>query len=248
VPEADTKPEPDTKPETAMKPEMVAAAAQRAASRTAVHSVDPSPLRLDLWDKTYSPNETPPNWEARKFSPVFGSGDKYFYEFVDKGPNEHYVHLKSGSNNSFSVGYVKPVDVKERPWIEWDWKMGVLPKGGDVRVRARDDQAGSLCLVIDPGYTGFDSLMCYLFENDGPKDEPITSTQRDNVRYLIVRTAKSGDPMGEWLHERRNLLADYKRLFGHAPKSPAIIAIQIDSNDTQSSAEAYYRNIMLRKS
>jgi hypothetical protein len=208
---------------------------------------DAGDLRLDTWDKTYPPNMAPDGWEAQKFSPLFSKGDDYFWQFVHAG-DEHYLHVRSGSNNSYSVGYKNPVNLKDRPWIEWDWKMIKLPKGGDVRVRAKDDQAGSMCLIVDPGLTSFDSSLCYLFENDGPKDEPITSTQHDNLRYLILRTAKAGDPIGMWLHERRNLLADYKRLFGHELAKDAYLGVAIDSNDTASSAEAMYRNFVLRKS
>jgi hypothetical protein len=205
-------------------------------------------LRLDTFDKSFPPGETPPNWEAKKFFPIFGSGERYFYEFVHNGPGEHYLHLRSGRNNSFTVIYTKSTDIKDLNRIEWDWKIAVLPKGGDVRRKERDDQAGSLCLVVDPGTASFDSSLCYLFENDGPKDTPITSTHADNARYLILRTAKSGDPVGEWLHESRNILEDYKRVFGRDPGKPAFLGMQIDSNDTESSAEAFYRNLILHKS
>jgi hypothetical protein len=205
-------------------------------------------LRLDTWDKTYSSNDEAPGWSAHKFSPVMGSGNRYFYEFVHKSAEEHYLHLASGRNNSFSVGVDKAYALKEWPILEWDWKMGVLPKGGDVRVKEKDDQAGSMCVVIDPGLN-FDSSLCYLFENDGPKDDkPITSTRKSQAKYLIIRTAKAGDKVGEWLHEKRNVYEDYKRVFGHEPGKPGNFGIQIDSNDTESSAEAFYRNIVLHKS
>ena len=207
----------------------------------------PDILRLDGFDKSYPPGQSAPNWDTRKFAPLFGNGDVFFYEFVSHGPDEHYIHVRSGKNNSFSVGYSDPVPLMKLPWLEWDWKIGVLPKGGDVRVKERDDQAGSMCIIIDPHFTSFDSSLCYLFENDGPKDTPITSTRNGNARYLILRTAKAGDPIGEWLHERRNVIEDYKRVFGKAPGHPVFVGVTIDSNDTQSAAEAYYRNIVLRK-
>jgi len=224
------------------------APAQPAASASSPVTAKDDGLRLDTFDKTYPPGETPPEWEARKFFPLFGSGERYFYQFVHNGPNEHFLHLRSGRNNSFTVVYDKPANVRNFPWLEWDWKMGVLPKGGDVRRKDRDDQAGSLCMVIDPGTTSFDSSLCYLFENDGPKDTPIVSTHANNARYLIVRTARSGDPVGAWLHERRNLVEDYKRVFGREFTKPAFLGMQIDSNDTESAAEAFYRNLILRKS
>lgn len=209
---------------------------------------EPGELRLDAFDKSYAPNEPAKDWIFRKFSPLMGDGERFFFQFVHQGPNAHYIHLQSGRNNSFSVGREKLVSLNEWPVLEWEWKITVLPKNGDVRVKERDDQAGAVCIVLDPGIATFDSSLCYLFENDGPKDTPITSTKKDNARHLILRTAKSGDPLGQWLRERRNVLQDYKRVFGHDPQKPAYFGMMIDSNDTESSAEAFYRNLVLRKS
>ena len=202
-------------------------------------------LRLDVFSKTHSPNTAIPGWDSRKIAPFFGSGDRFFFQFVHKSDQEHYLHLKSGKNNSFSVGSEQRFKLQDWPILEWEWKVTQFPKGGDVRVKALDDQAGAICVVVNPGLVGFDSL-CYLWENDGPKETPITSSKRDDSKYLILRTAKA-DPTGDWVKERRNILEDYKRLFGREPTKEAVIGVQIDSDDTASSAEAFYRAIFLRK-
>ncbi len=201
-------------------------------------------LRLDVFHKTYEPNEPIPSWTSRKIAPFFGDGDKFFFQFVYIGPEERYLHLASGRNNSFTVGARRGFLLPDLPVLEWEWKVTRLPKGGDVRVTARDDQAAAMCVVVDPGLTGFDSL-CYLLENDGPKDTPITSTKREASKYIILRTATADRP-GRWYKERRNIYEDYKRLFGKEPEHNAVIGVQIDSNDTGSSAEAFYRRIVLR--
>lgn len=223
-------------------------AAQPPAAAPGPASAAGGALRLDTFAKTYPPGELPPDWITRKFHPIFGDGNVHFFQFVADGPSEHYLHLRSGSDNSFAVGYEPKFSAKEYPWLEWDWKMVTLPKGGDVRRKDRDDQAGQMCVVYGLGMTGFNTSLCYLFENDGPKDTPIASQKQSGAHHLIIRTAKSGDPLGEWLHERRNLLEDYKRVFGREPDERANLAIQIDSDDTESSAEAEYRDIVLTKS
>ena len=202
-------------------------------------------MRLDVFSKTYSPNKAIPGWDSRKISPIFGSGDRFFFQFVHKSDQEQYLHLKSGKNNSFSVGSEKRFQLRDWPILEWEWKVTQFPKGGDVRVKKLDDQAGAICVVVNPGLVGFDSL-CYLWENDGPKETPITSSKRDDSKYLILRTAKA-DPTGDWVKERRNIFEDYKRLFGREPEKEAVIGVQIDSDDTASSGEAFYRRIYLRK-
>lgn len=202
-------------------------------------------IRLDDFSKTYGENDLIPGWDKTKISPLFGNGDKTFFQFVHKSEQEHYLHVASGDNNSFSVGAEKTFMLPDFPVLEWEWKVTIMPKGGDVRVKSRDDQAGSICVVVDPGLTGFDSL-CYIWENDGPKEQAITSTKREDSKYIILRTPKT-DTLGKWYKEKRRIYDDYKRLFGKEPTEKAVIGIQIDSDDTESSAEAYYRNIILRK-
>jgi hypothetical protein len=222
-----------------------AKAPESAPAKPEPQAAKPAPgWHLDDFTQTYAPNQLPSSWISRKFSPLFGNGDQYFFQFVHKGP-EHMIVLKSGSDNSFSVGVDKPFRLQDWPVVEWEWYMVKLPVGGDVRVKERDDQAGCVCIVVNPGLVGFKSL-CYLFENDGPKDKPIISTRRDNARYLIIRTAKA-DPIGTWLKERRNALEDYKRVYGAEPDQDAVFGLQIDANDTHTSAEAHYRNIYMRK-
>jgi len=202
--------------------------------------------RLDDFTKTLAPNEVYGKWNARKFAPLLSSGEVYAYQFVHDGPEGHHILLRSGKNNSFSLGLETKFRLQQWPVVEWEWKMVRLPKGGDVRQKDKDDQAGAVCVVVNPGLTGFDSL-CYLFENAGPRDTPITSTKRADSRYLILRTAAAGDAVGAWHKERRNVLADYKRVFGKEPAHEAVIGFQIDSDDTQSAAEAHYRNVLLKK-
>jgi hypothetical protein len=222
---------------------MMLAPAWLAASGTAGN--ENGAWRLDDFTRTYAPNQLYGKWKTRKFKPVFGDGNLTFFQFVH-GPSGHYIVLKSGSDNSFSLGVEVPFRLQDWPVLEWEWRMMKLPKGGDVRVRERDDQAGSVCIIVNPGLVGFKSL-CYLFENDGPKDTPLTSPQRGDSKYLILRTAAAGDPVGSWLKEQRNALQDYRRVFGEEPDREAVFGFQIDSNDTRSSAEAHYRNVYLRK-
>ncbi len=201
------------------------------------------PLRLDTYPKTLPPLDLPNEWQSRKIDPIFGSGDVYFFQFVNDGVDKQYIHLRSGRNNSFTVGHEKRFRVEEFPELSWEWRVTQLPKDGDVRNADRDDQAGSLCLIVNPGLIGFKSL-CYIWENDGPLDLPLTSQKRDDSKYIILHTGKA-PPFGEWVAERRNILQDYRLAFSEAPKEDAIIGMQIDSNSTKSISEAYYRRIVL---
>ncbi len=180
-----------------------------------------------------------------KFAPFFGSGEKMFLQFVHESEEEHYIHLAAGSNNSFYVGVEEEFRLQDWPILEWEWKATKLPQGGDVRKAESDDQAGLMCVVVDPGLIGAQAL-CYLYENEGPKDTPIISRKRDDSRYIILRTGAE-DGTGTWYHERRNAYEDYKRAFGEEPDDTAALGMMIDADETETTSEAFYRNIYRRR-
>lgn len=66
------------------------------------------------------------------------------------------------------------------------------------------------------------------------------------VTYIVVRSGPA--ELGKWLAESRNVLEDYKKIYGEAPAEEiGGISILIDSNDTRSTAESYIGEIFFRK-
>lgn len=203
-------------------------------------------IRLDNFNKTYRPGKIPGKWKAKYHLPFFGSGERALIQFVHKGPGQHYIHLASGKDNWFSLGMNVPFLAKDWPVLEWEWKITKLPKGGDVRNTNTDDQAGAICLIVDLGTFGYDSALCYLYENSGPKNKVVIHPKNDNSRFFFLRTGEA-DGVNRWYKERRNIFRDYQKAFGKPPRKKGLIVIQIDSNTTETSAEAFYRNIYQRK-
>ncbi|MDH4225116.1 MAG: DUF3047 domain-containing protein [Deltaproteobacteria bacterium] len=202
-------------------------------------------VQLDNFDHSFSPGKLPPHWGKKKWAPLMFDGDMFFYHFFhDPATGDHYIHLKSGKNNSFSLGNDFTFLLDDYPVLSWEWKMAVLPVGGDIRVKEKDDQAGIMCVVVDPSLLNSKTL-CYLWENKGPVGMEVDSTKRKDSKYIILRSADK-DPLNSWAAEKRNIRADYIRLFGSLPKAKALISLQIDSDDTGSQSEAFYRNILLK--
>jgi hypothetical protein len=66
------------------------------------------------------------------------------------------------------------------------------------------------------------------------------------VTYVVVRSGPAD--LGKWITERRNVLEDFKRIYGEEPDGPAeAVSIGIDSKDTKSRAESYMGAILFRK-
>jgi hypothetical protein len=52
---------------------------------------------------------------------------------------------------------------------------------------------------------------------------------------------------GEWLTERRDILADFRRAFGEEPPRIGAIAIMTDTDNTGAAATAWYDDLRLER-
>ncbi len=64
------------------------------------------------------------------------------------------------------------------------------------------------------------------------------------VRNIVVRTGT--EHMGEWITERRNIVADFKRAFGEEPTNAIeAFALFTDNDQTKEAVKAYYADARL---
>ena len=170
---------------------------------------------------------------------------KYDFRIVTQGDRK-VLHLKS-NNESSTISKEIKVDVKSHPILQWTWQAVTLPKGGDARKSATDDQAGQLYVTFPRFPSQVRSrIISYLWDTTAPVGAVFKSEKTGLVTYVVVRSGP-GD-LGKWQTESRNVLEDYKKIYGEAPgEAVGAVSISIDSNDTRSSAESYFGEILFRK-
>ena len=61
----------------------------------------------------------------------------------------------------------------------------------------------------------------------------------------MVAVQSGPSQAGQWLTEERDILADYRRLFGEEPGEAEAIAIMTDTDNTGERATAWYGEITL---
>jgi hypothetical protein len=145
-------------------------------------------------------------------------------------------------NASFALQRETHLDLQENPYLIWTWKVTQLPSGGDFRQRKTDDQAAQL--LVSFSATRFIS---YIWDSTAPKDV-FGKAPSPPFRKIMAWVVQSGPKaLGEWKTERRNLVDDYTKLFGEAPKTLRGLRIQINSQHTRSQAVAAWRSIILSK-
>ena len=90
-------------------------------------------------------------------------------------------------------------------------------------------------------------IISYIWDTTAPAGSVFKSEKTGLVTYVVVRSGPAD--LGKWLTESRNVLEDYKKIYGEAPgEEVGAISIAIDSNDTNSTAESYFAEILFRKS
>ena len=157
---------------------------------------------------------------------------------VEENDGHRVLHLRSKIESSTIRKDIKgKVNLKETPILEWTWKAVVLPINGDCRKKTADDQAAQL-YVVWPRFPEAvrSQIIGYIWDTTCPAGSIVKSEKTGTVTYVVMRSGSAD--LGKWLTERRNVVEDYRRVFGEDPEDPRALALSIDTNDTHSEAEA----------
>lgn len=174
-------------------------------------------------------------WEAKKFKGVTE------YSLVKE--NGHaVVHAASHATSSGLIKKIHFSPVKYR-YLRWSWKIAHTVKGGDEKTKAGDDFAARLYVVFPGRFFWQMKAISYVWANKLPRGEAVSSAYSSNVKVVAV---ESGDgKAGQWQAEERDVLADYRTLFGAEPPEAEAVAIMTDTDNSGGSAEAWYGEIAL---
>ena len=167
-----------------------------------------------------------------------GKDSKIAIEQDKEGP---YVRMLS-VNDNFGLKKEFSFQIKKYPYLNWRWKAFRLPKGGDVRKKETDDQAGQVYVLFPkfPAQVNTRSVG-YLWESGAPKGSSGTSTAYGKMKYFVLQSGTSN--LDQWVSESRNVYQDYRKLFNEDPPEVGGILLYINSQHTQSSGEIGYGEI-----
>ena len=166
---------------------------------------------------------------------------------IEENGDHRGIHLKSKIESSTIRKEIKgKVNLKETPVLEWTWKVVVLPTNGDCRKKSADDQAAQLYVVWPRFPEAVRShIIGYIWDTTAPAGSVVKSEKTGTVTYIVVRSGAAD--LGKRLTERRNVVDDYRKIYGGQPDNPGAISIAIDSDDTMSSAESFFGPILFRR-
>lgn len=115
--------------------------------------------------------------------------------------------------------------------------------GGDVsRLSARTRMMYELAHALTGEEPPYATLM-YVWANEAPVDSLIHNPRLDRIRKIVLDSGSTR--LGGWRDHRRSLVEDFQRAFGEAPGPLTSIALMTDTDNTGSSAEAWYGPVTL---
>jgi len=155
--------------------------------------------------------------------------------------------LHGTSDGSASMLYrALDYDANAAPLVSWRWKAVRLPKTRGVGGQA-DNDYGARVYFFFPGWSFLTSYaLQYVWDNESPPGTIKRSPTSSRCRHVVATSGT--DDLGKWVAVERNLRDDFTRAFGWAPDRPVGgIGFMTDSDNTSSSAEAYYGPVTIGK-
>lgn len=196
--------------------------------------------RLDIG--IFSPQdvgkEVPNSWEVRE---LVGKAKVALERVGDRVA----IRLKS-TRSSFGVHRSLEFDIREYPYLQWAWRVDQIPPKGDGRRSETDDQAAQLYVVF-PRFPAMlrSQIIGYVWDSAAPKGTVFDSPSSSLVKIVVLESGP--EKLGRWVLESRNVLEDYRTLYGGNPPKVGRVYLSINSQHTDASAESWFADIVFTK-
>ncbi len=198
----------------------------------------------------------PPGWEHWTLSRFIARTQ---YGIVD---HEGERVLAAKANISAS-GLLQPLTLAlaDYPYITWRWKVPQLIPGADNATSVGDDSPVRVIVAFDGDKSKLDfedqaiartvklfsgrempyATIQYIWENKLPPETALDNARTTRAKMLVVESGPAR--LGQWITFKRDVRADFQRLFGEAPGPITFVGVMTDSNSTETMTSAYYGDI-----
>lgn len=168
---------------------------------------------------------------------------------VKSDGGEQYLRAESKASASALV-YKDEFNVYAYPKAGWRWRVDTLSLKGDPQKKSGDDYPVRVYFMFryDPERATFlekiqygiakklygeyppHSTLSYVWSYAETAATVYESPYTDKAKIIVLRNG--GSSLGKWTVEERNILEDYRRVFGKDPPPAAGIALMTDSDNT----------------
>jgi hypothetical protein len=154
-------------------------------------------------------------------------------------------------------------DPWSRPIFEWRWRVDATLDGADVGERSADDSPVRLVLAFAGDINtlpieeqmffervkllaGHDmpyATLMYVWDNRRAAESLVVNPHTTRIRKIVVESGAQG--VRQWRSYRRDIVADFERVYGAAPGRLIGVAVVTDSDNTSQKIRAWYGDIRM---
>lgn len=201
--------------------------------------------------ESYRPGKVPVKWKYitsdKEVVPLHRKVDEQEGIYVvEEGGNQFakvYTHdevLRATARNGVNFDW----NVQRRPILQWRWRAHRLPGGANEKRDATNDTGGAVYVTFGSDWLGRPISIKYTYSSTLPVGSVV---DYGPLKVLVIDSAREG--MGTWKQVTRNVIADYRQLFGEAPPNrPVAISLWSDTDTTHGVAEVDFDEIRLQSS
>lgn len=174
---------------------------------------------------------------------------EYHYRVLEEEGNSflRYEGTRAKHINLPLVNHEDMINIHETPVLSWRARAHQLPEGANEDDNDRNDAVMSVYVVFDFGRVLFRKVpksIRYSWSTTRPEGAEY-SKLFGNQKIMIVESGIQR--VGEWVTFERNIVEDYRRMFGDMPpETPVAILILSDGDSTGSFVKADYDDFILK--
>ncbi|MBN1958194.1 MAG: DUF3047 domain-containing protein [Desulfuromonadales bacterium] len=185
-------------------------------------------LAVDSFDQGLS------GWDVQTFE-----GATTYRIVVDEDGNR----VLFADSHAGASGLIKRISIDPHgfPLLRWRWKINGIVTHGDARTKEGDDYAARIYVVFPHWIKPLTRTINYIWANQLPTGEAVPNPYFSRAMMLAVESGNA--KAGQWINEERNIVDDFRRLFGEDPPQVGGVAIMTDTDNTGSSAQAWYDDL-----
>jgi hypothetical protein len=150
--------------------------------------------------------------------------------------------------------------------LRWRWRLEQALAAADLKRKDGDDTALKVCLMFDMSLdklgllernllrlaraTSAEKLpaatLCYVWDHLASAGSEFPNAYTERLRFMVLDSGEA--PLGRWRNHERDIVADFRRAFGHeADTIPPLIAVAVgaDADNTGGASLAYVGDLTL---
>lgn len=137
---------------------------------------------------------------------------------------------------------IATADLSEADTSDSPVRLILAFEGDNTRLSMRNRMMFELAHAVTGEVPPYATLM-YVWDNKAAVESVLHDGRSDRIRKIVLESGQAS--LGAWRSYERDIAADFRRTFGEEPGPLIAVGLMTDSDNTRSSARAWYGDVKL---